>query len=451
MIRLLEKKIRLIAKLNSIRIIIPFIFLIPLFVVSCSKPAGTIGIEIQPEDTKLNLNYTDTTTLYAYSEPIDSIRSDYLAWNGIGSLKDPIFGHTNVGFYTQFSLSKTGQEFGENRVLDSLVLQLDYYGTYGDTNTVNTAHIYQLAEGLETETVYYSSLDLDLYPPDYGNISFLSRPNDSVVVGEDTIAPLLRFNLSKNNPQLAEYLLNATIDEMEDSDIFKDFFKGLYIIAEPVNESGCIATFDLTSSRSKMTLYFSNEEAQDIQFDYLISTGEARVSKYEHDFSTADPDFQQQVVNGDTTLGGQKYYVQGFGGVKSIIKVPYIDEWKNLGIISFNEVKLVLNGYEPEPLWGAPYQIALYSIDADGNDQFLIDYEEGDTYFGGFYKASSNNYTFRITRYMQSLVTNPDIKHYGFSLYVTSPWLTPNRFIFNGNESDSTAIIRMETLYTDLN
>ncbi len=77
--------------------------------------------------------------------------------------------------------------------------------------------------------------------------------------------------------------------------------------------------------------------------------------------------------------------------------------------------------------------------------------KEGDNYFGGYYRSSSNNYTFRITRYMQSLLTNPDIKHYGFSMYVTSPWTTPNRFIYNGNASDSTAKIRLEALYTDLN
>ena len=449
MTKLLEKN-RYFGSPAPFRIIHSLILLALIVTVSCSKPAGTIGIGIQPEESKLNLKFTDTTTLYAYSLPMDSIRTDYLTWNGIGSLKDPVFGHTNVGFYTQFILSKTAQEFGDERVLDSLVLYLDYYGVFADTNTMLTAHVYEMKEGINQEQVYYSNLHVPIYPTDYGNISFQPRPNDSIVDGEDTIPPLLRMNLSNINPQLGEKLLSATAGEMEDSDIFRDYFEGLFVIAEPVSNSGCITQFDLTSSLSRMILFYHNADAQNLRFDYLITTTAARVAKYEHDFSTGDPDFRQQ-IDGDTTLGAKKFYVQGFGGVKAIIKAPYLTDLRNLGNIAINEAKLVLNGYETEPLWGAPNRLALYSLDKDGKDQFLIDFEEGDSYFGGFYSSSSNSYTFRITRYLQSLINNEGYKHYGFSLYVTNAWLTPNRFIFNGHESDSTAKIKLEILYTDFN
>lgn len=452
MTRLLERS-KFLSKQYSIRILIPLVFLSLLLVVSCSKPAGLIGIDIQPEDSKLNLRYTDTVSVYAYSTRLDSVRSDYLTWNGIGSLMDPVFGNTNVGFYTQLFLSKTGQEFGTDRVVDSLILQLDYSGAFADTNTVLTAHVYEMSEGLDAEEIYYSNLNLDLYPYDYGDISFEARPNDSVIVDDELIAPVLRLNLSEKNPALAEKLLNATVEQMEDSEIFRDYFKGLFVIAEPVAESGCIAEFDLTSPRSRLTLYFHNSEAgeEGLVFDYNITTASARVAKYEHDFNTGSTDFQQQVVEGDTMLGADKFYVQGYGGVKSIIKVPYIDKWRDLGFVAINEAKLILNGYETEPLWGAPSQVAIYAIDENGNDQYLIDSSEGDSYFGGFYYSPGNNYTFRITRYLQSIINDHSIKHYGFSLYVTSPWLVPNRFIYNGNESDSTSRIKMEVLYTDLN
>jgi len=448
--KLLEKN-RYLSTPTPIRIIHSLFLLAFLVTVSCSKPAGNIGIGIQPEDSKLKLSYTDTISLYAYSLPMDSIRSDYLTWNGIGSLKDPVFGHTNVGFYTQFILSKTAQEFGDERVLDSLVLYLDYYGVFADTNTLITAHIYEMEEGINQEQVYYSNLHVPIYPTDYGNISFQPRHNDSIVDGEDTIPPMLRMNLSKTNPQLGEKLLAASSGEMEDSDIFREYFKGLYVIAEPVSNSGCITKFDLTSSLSRMILFYHNNDAQDLRFDYLITTGEARVSKYEHNYSTGDADFRQQVVGGDTTLGAKKFYVQGFGGVKSIIKAPHLTELRNLGSIAINEAKLVLNGYESEPFWGAPDRVALYALNNDGGDDFLIDFYEGDSYFGGDYRSSSNNYTFRITRYIQSLINNESYIHYGFSLYVSNGWLTPNRFILNGNESDSTAKIKLEILYTDLN
>jgi len=101
---------------------------------SCSKEPGQIGYIIQPDESKLNVAFSDTTTIYAYSEIIDSIRSDKLSVSAFGSLKDPVFGGTTAGFYTQFLLSINGYDFGEERQLDSLVLQIDYAGWYGDTN-----------------------------------------------------------------------------------------------------------------------------------------------------------------------------------------------------------------------------------------------------------------------------------------------------------------------------
>ena len=54
-------------------------------------------------------------------------------------------------------------------------------------------------------------------------------------------------------------------------------------------------------------------------------------------------------------------------------------------------------------------------------------------------------------RAFQALLNDPEEKHYGFSLYVTSAAIYPNRFIFNGHESDSTNKVSLEILYTDLN
>ncbi len=452
MTRLLVRN-KFVRKQSLFGIIIPSVFSILFIVSSCSKPAGEIGIGIQPEDSKLNLEYNDTATVYAYSSPKDSVRTDYLGWNGVGSLKDPVFGHTNAGFYTQFFLSSAKQFFGKERVLDSLVLQLAYYGIIGDTNAPVFAHVYEMAEGIETETAYYSNLQLQLYSGDYGNTNFIPDPFDSIIIGEDTLRSVLRLNLSNNNPSLGEKLLAAdTLTDMADNDVFQDFFKGLYVVGGPVDNSGSIAQFNLTSSLSKMTLYYRNETDTfkvTKQFNYNITSGAARVSKYEHEFSTGDQEFTQQVVQGDTTLGAGKFYIQGFGGVKTTIKIPNIAAWHALGNIAINEAKLELNGYELDPFWEAPPQLSLYAITEDGNDAFLDDYNEGENYFGGAYNASLNNYTFRITRFIQSLISDTSKENYGLSLYIISPWVTPNRFIFNGNESDSTGI-RLKILYTEL-
>ena len=67
-------------------------------IVSCSKPAGEIGAIIQPEDSKLDVSWTDTAMIYAYSIPDDTVRTDGLSTILLGSMMDPTFGHTTAGF-----------------------------------------------------------------------------------------------------------------------------------------------------------------------------------------------------------------------------------------------------------------------------------------------------------------------------------------------------------------
>ena len=122
-----------------------------------------------------------------------------------------------------------------------------------------------------------------------------------------------------------------------------------------------------------------------------------------------------------------------------------------MGKIAINEAKLELNGYEADPLWGAPNQLSLYALNDTLANTYLIDINEGDSYFGGYYQSSTNSYTFRITRYIQSLINDTTMNFYGLSLYITSPWTTPNRFIFNGQQSDSTNRLQLKVIYTDLN
>jgi len=74
MTRLSEKKSSLVSITTFINIFSIFIF--SFLLSSCSKEPGQIGYIIQPDESKLNVAFSDTTTIYAYSEIIDSIRSD---------------------------------------------------------------------------------------------------------------------------------------------------------------------------------------------------------------------------------------------------------------------------------------------------------------------------------------------------------------------------------------
>ena len=455
--RIMNSMTKSLAKIKSITTsLYSLLFFISIFlfitISACYKPAGEIGAVIQPENSLLQVSWTDTAMVYAYSVPDDTIRTDGLSTTLLGSMMDPTFGLTTAGFYSQFMLENTGHRFGENPQVDSLVLQIRYTGdSYGDTTTYQTIHVYQMEESIYLDSTYTSDIDIPVFPTDYSNFTYRPRPNDSIVVGEDTVSAALRINLTNVNPELANYLINIDTTLMDSNDLFIDYFKGLYVTTAMVSSGGALVNFDLFSNRTVLQLYYRNDEEDSLRFEYPISVVTQYVSKYDHNFEDGSAEFAQQVVQGDTALGSNKFYVQGLAGVASVIKFPNMSAWRDLGAIAFNEAKLVLPGNSADTLYEPPIKLALAAIEDDGTYGYIPDDSGSDLYFGGEYKASTRTYTFRVTRYLQSLIDDPTIGNNGLYLIVRGGSIYPNRFVFNGHEPESdTTKLHLEITYTDL-
>jgi hypothetical protein len=426
---------------------------------SCVKSPNKIGAEIMPEDSKLQLFLSDTTTVYAYSEVLDSIRSDELTYNYLGSIVDPVFGTTIAGVFTQFTLSSLGHDFGPNPQMDSLILQMAYVGFYGDTTSTVGVHAYEMEELMEFDQDYYSNVNFAHSSQDYLNYSFVPRTNDSTYVydsisGDSTVfGPVQRFNLGDYNPGLGNKLLSADTTVMGNSTNFKEFFKGLYLITEPVQNDGVLLRFNLLDTKTGMILYYKNDTADSLRYNYVIGSTTPRVSRYEHNYFNAEADFKNQVIDGDTSLGTQMFYTQGFAGVRGHIKFPYLREWARKGNIAINEAKLIFSGYEEEPYNGEPAALLLLELNEDGSQSVMLDQYEGESYFGGEYQSSTKEYVFRITNHIFKLISDTSLVDYGLYVYPNASSINPKRFIFNGNQpaNDTINPFRVEIIYTDLN
>ena len=412
-----------------------------------------IGVIVQPEDTKLKIGYTDTVTVRVYSREEDSVRTDELSVSQLGSNMDPVFGHITAGVFVQFMLEEADHNFGPNAQVDSMVLYLLYSDSYGDTNTPQTIRAYEMEERLDVDSAYYSNLEVQTGSTDFADYEYIPRPHDTLFINNDSLPGIQKVNMTANM-ELAEKLITAPDDAMADNDAFKDFFKGLYLVTDPVSEGGAIVSYDVFSNFSEMILYYHNDDADSLSFDYTITLLNSTVNKYVYDHSAGDISFKQQVVDGDTSLGQQNFYLQGLGGVASVIKFPFIKEWDKLSPVAINEAKLIISGSETDPLWGAPPQLSMAEIQDDGTFGYLVDQvEELEIYFGGDYKSSTNSYTFRITRYLQSLIDNPDKKDNGLYLITTGASIHANRFVFDGYKPtiDTARRIKVELLFTELN
>ena len=453
MIKLLEKS-KVVGKKNNLS---PFysliVFSFILLIGACSKPAGLIGVVVQPEDSRLGVGYADTAFIYAYSIPEDSVRTDELSFNLIGSNMDPVFGNTQAGVYLQYMLENADHDYGPNAVVDSLVMNFLYSTYYGDTTTMQVLRAYEMEEKLYVDSAYYSNLEVPVNPTDYANFEFTPRPlTDTLIIGGDTLPSMLRVNLM-NNPGLAEKLITAPKEAMASNEAFQEFFKGMHFITDPVTEGGAIVSYDIFSNYSEMIMYYHNDLQDSLKFDYMVALINATANKYVHNFESGEYNFKTQVQDGDTSLGAQNVYLQGIGGVATIVRIPNMASWRELGPVAINEAKLILTGTESDPLWGAPPKLSMAQIKEDGSFDYLDDQiEELEVYFGGEYNPSTNSYTFRITRYIQDLISDPEKVDYGLYLIPTGASIFPNRFVFNGYDpvTDTATRLKLEILYTDL-
>ena len=421
-------------------------FLSIFFFTSCRYSPHKLGAEILPENARLKIYYGSWNGFHAYSYRADSVRTDELSRNLLGSLYDSTFGVTTASVYSQFVLSTNGISFGMNPQIDSVVLEMRYFDKiFGDTNTLQHIHIYELEDELHYDSVYYSNSFFKINPDEYADLVFYPRLHDSVVVGNDTLPPMLRVKL-KN--EFGQKILDADSSTLQDIDKFLSFFKGLAIISEPVYDRGALFAIDLKAKGSRLQFYYHNEAGDSLKYSLYVTANTAYVNRYEHNYSHSPQDFRQQVLEGDTLLGMEKFYVQGTGGVRTFIRIPDLRTWDIPERSALNEVKLVLPGKIISKL--PPTRLALVRKTADGTYEPLIDQFEGESYFGGVYNKSNNEYIFRITRYMQKMLQDTDYENFGLYLFVSGASYSPENFVFKGSDVQDTTGMRMEIIYTDL-
>ncbi len=416
---------------------------------ACNKRPNQIGADILPNQGLINLVYTDSLDIVAYSLTDDSVRTDHTESNLAGSMKDPVFGTTIAGFYTQLRLSTSTHNFGENPQLDSIVLQLVYSGYYGDTLSPQTLKVYELLDSLSTTQPYYSNQLKTIGTTDYAAYTFNPRPKSRVVVNKDTLAAMIRVRLSDLTPELGNKLLAATPDNLSSNKAFQQYFKGIYVTAEAANQSGAILSFNLPVTNSKMTIYYRNNTADSLRYEFFITSNEAAYNTYSHlGYADAASDLQSQLFQADSLVGRNRFYLQAMGGVKA--KLSFSDllriRQNTNGKIVVNEAKLILTPTVVDTnTYLLPPQLALVRKNKDGSYKVLDDQTLSGFEFGGAYQKGSKNYRFRINQYVQELLLSDSLERDpGLFLFIQGGSAKANRLILNGTQPQTDTLTRLQ-------
>lgn len=424
---------------------------------SCSKTTEKIGNGLLPESDHMAVSFTDTIELSCHAESIDSMATKGMTTILLGSMVDPVMGRTDASIFTQLHLSATNQRFGAEPVVDSIVLQLAISGYYGDTTTLQTVHVYELADTLSSYSNYYQCSDVEVKPNDLANgFQFYPRPRTTgTVVGTDTLThSIIRIPLDNS---FGEQLVQADSTLYDTPEQFKTFLSGLKICCEPVSQGGAICYFYPTSNDiTVLQLYYreSPDEESSRRFNFYITADDVYFNQYQHDYTLGSDLFTQQLVEGDTSLGQQTLYLQSMGGIRSVIRFPNLRRWTE-GFdpqehLVINEAKLILPAssiLDDSSVYKAPSSLALLSIQPDGTTALLPDYYEGNNYYGGSYSSEQHNVVFRIGEYVQRVLSNKTDSE-GLYLSINGAAFNAQRWIIAGPAADQEERMRCEIKYS---
>ena len=434
--------------------ILTVIVFVTVIFVACNKESN-IGLEILPSGDLIDIRgkvIKDDISAYTYSE--SHIRTDNAAHSLLGSLKDSLFGTTNINLAAQFRLYGF-PDFGVNPEVDSIRLYLFYRQIYGDTVTYQRFKVYELNESLYAD-VYDSTTHSSVGHPYYQDINLKSMASVQLL-GETEYRPRVSLDSASSDTlyqlitipidiSLGEKLMNADSLQMANVDLFTEYFKGLVIETEPVTGQGgtilSIATVPSTADGfqgSALALYYSNDSARSVSggdtsllMPYLISPYSARVNSIVHDYSGTP--FKEHLDSDVTT--DSLIYVQATGGLKSKVTIDDLDSWADSTNIAINKAELI---FQVDTIasqvhrFPPPLQLYFKYINASGQEEWPSDYNISSLYYGG-YLSSDYTYHFNITKHLQEIIDGTIINR-GFYLTTGEKADQANRVVLKGSTS----------------
>lgn len=403
------------------------------------KDENEIGLKLLPPGDQLSTAFSDTSTVKSLTQLEDSLRTDELSLQLLGSDNDPVFGVSVASVYAQINLEGT-PSFGFQPVADSLVLILAYAGYYGDTAGSQTFNVYRLNDDMHIDSTYYSSKTFSYNSNKIGSLISAPHPKTKVLVGTDTIpvSPHIRISLSL---ALADSILSLNGQtELSSNAKWVSYFKGLYLEALPVNYQGAISYFDFFNS--KLSLYFHDTSNKSKNYNFSL-TG-ARLNNFSHNYATSPVGIQL----GDSLNGDSVNYIQSMAGVKTKITFPFLKHFLDSGSILINRAELKITTGTVNIPYNLPTRVLLVTKNESGAMVFPIDYYESSGYYGGGLNATSDGYTFNIAqqlqRYLNGTVSNSD-----FYLIISGSGVVANRAIIKSGSNPNTKM-KLSLFYTKL-
>lgn len=400
---------------------------------SCNDPS-IIGSDLLSGD-ELDIEFTDTLTLRARTVLSDSV----LIWdssdNGVlyqnfsfGDMQDPIFGRSVTSIYAQVVTNTSAPDFGDNAVLDSVVLMLAYAPSlcYGKLDEQYTMEVYQLDEQLDKEKDYYTTDSFAVKQTPIGTLTFEPNITDSVTVvepsGDSTIEkkliPHLRVRL---DDAFGNSIMQLDSAILADDSSFLESFKGIWL--KPASQNAGMLNFAMRNTNTNLRFYYHN--ATDTTFyDFRIYASNP-VTMHQRNYyagSLVEQYISQQGQERNDSL----LFLQGMKGLDIEFEIPFPEQ---LSGIIINKAELVLpimslpedsDEFDPTSQMYANEVLSDTSL-AEIDDIYLASLRYSISDFGNYFGGKvedDDTYKLSLSAHLQQMIEGKVTKKIRISPYI---------------------------------
>ena len=452
------------------------VVLIVLFLASCDKDFNSLGSDIIGKE---NFNFDVANfEVKTYNQKVTAIQTNNLPVNQLGIYDSPIFGKTQANFVTELALAVPNPTFvNKNTIaMDSVVLTVPYFstktgadasgkGTYRLESMIgnspmslkvfeNGFKLENFGTGTNADVIqkYYSDQDTDFSNKKIGiptnsnvgtpsgsllnnysvngsvveNTSFVPSDKEFVttIINTSPTPPTItrnapRMSLHLDDAYFLERIIKAQSSDLENNDVFKNYFRGLYFQIEN-SANGRLMTLDF--SKGNITLYYKEDITVDpaqVQKTLVLNMTGKTVNLFNNTFNTT---YQTALNTPNIQSGDSKLYLKGGQGscvfidlfTKStetqefIAKKPLIND----ASLTFYIEKQFSEGTELEPqriylfdaVTKAPVFDYVFDSSTNQNDASL-----NKALYGGIIEkiatGRGTKYKIRITEHVNNIIT----------------------------------------------
>ena len=365
--------------LNKIKILV---FL--LLITSCEKDFVSFDSEVINSENAINFSTNSIEySLKNFSEKVNPVQTNNLPSFLLGSYNHPQFGNSISSFVGQIVPNEYNHDFGDNVVLDSVVLTMPYYSrgvetseegdityeidsVYGDSPIKISVfrnnfflRTFDPYGDFDSSQSYFSNASLSVeeaidsyqlegellfeiedFTPSAEQINLTEIDTAGNTFVSQRLAPALRFKLDNPNDSFWEnnFFENQNNPVLTNESNFKDFFRGLHIKIENVGQDGTMMLLNLASSNSKLTIHYTSDNTTIGDSD-TGSVDEVETNQHEYImnfsgnlFNVFDNENLIDVSLIDQTNGNENIYLDGGEGV-----ITKLDLFSGTAINEFGE------------------------------------------------------------------------------------------------------------------